>query len=65
MKYKLLTDYCGQLEGTIVYRCKESDYGCASDDTRITGVRHYAMTLDEDGNYPFFTVPDVLMVMVK
>lgn len=45
------------LAGTIVYRCKGYDYGCASDDTRMTGIEHKSFTLSETGDYPFFTVP--------
>lgn len=56
--YVLLTD--SQIEplavkGTKVYRCKGHDYGCASDDTRITGRQHISLTLDPTGDYPFFT----------
>lgn len=42
--------------GTIVYACAKCDYGCASDDTRHTGRKHISVTLDPDGDYPFFTV---------
>lgn len=31
-------------------------YGCASDDTRATGVEHIAVSADESGE-PFFTIP--------
>ena len=31
-------------------------YGCASDDTRVTGIEHIAVALNETGE-PFFTVP--------
>ncbi len=43
--------------GTVVYSCKFYDYGCASDDTRFTGIKHTSVTLDPKGGYPFFTVP--------
>lgn len=43
--------------GMIVYRCSGPDYGCSGDDTRMTGIEHVAMTLNEDGSYPFFTIP--------
>lgn len=56
----------GHAAGTIVYPCKGSDYGCASDDTRHYGVEHRSMTLDPDGDYPFFTVrADTLEPVVK
>lgn len=43
--------------GTVVYDCKFYDYGCASDDSRSTGVEHISVTLDSEGDYPFFTIP--------
>lgn len=43
--------------GTVVFRCKGHDYGCASDDTRMTGIEHISVTFHADGSYPFFTVP--------
>lgn len=60
MKFKVLKD--SRLEssakaGTFVYACRHADYGCASDDTRATGIEHISVTLDVNGNYPFFTMP--------
>lgn len=43
--------------GTTVYSCKGWDYGCANDDSRATGIEHTSVTLDPEGDYPFFTVP--------
>lgn len=43
--------------GSYVYECTKPDYGCASDDTRFTGVDHISVTLDKTGDYPFFTIP--------
>jgi hypothetical protein len=59
--YKLLAD--SQINpdakaGTTVYDCHGHDYGCANDDTRITGIVHRSVTLDPTGDYPFFTVPE-------
>jgi hypothetical protein len=58
--YRLLKD--SEIEpkakaGTLVYDCKGHDYGCANDDTRMTGIEHQSVTLNADGDYPFFTVP--------
>lgn len=67
-KYILLSDSTHTPEakkGTIVYSCRGSDYGCASDDSRITGVEHVSMTLKEDGGYPFFTHPRHMMKRVE
>lgn len=60
-KYKVLrTDRAankGLTVGQFVYDCRSHDYGCASDDTRGTGIEHTSVTLDPDGGYPFFTIP--------
>lgn len=47
----------GDLRGKFVYDLKYHDYGLASDDTRYTGVEHKSVTLNEDGDYPSFTIP--------
>ncbi|AWH15524.1 hypothetical protein [Pseudomonas phage 98PfluR60PP] len=44
-------------KGKTVYKSTKHDYGCASDDTRITGVEHISLSLKPDGDYPFFTHP--------
>lgn len=59
--YRMLVD--SKLEpkakkGTIVYRQSGYDYGLASDDTRMTGIPHISVTLNSDGDYPGFTVPE-------
>jgi len=55
--YKLkFTDGHGHAAGTVVYDSVKHDYGLASDDTRLTGVEHVSVTLNEDGDYPTFTV---------
>lgn len=43
--------------GTIVFDCLKYDYGLASDDTEMTGVKHVSVTLDPEGGYPSFTIP--------
>lgn len=43
--------------GLTIYRAEKYDYGLASDDTRMTGIEHWSMTLDPAGGYPTFTVP--------
>jgi len=43
--------------GDIVYESAKHDYGLASDDTDITGIYHVSVTFNEDGDYPFFTIP--------
>jgi hypothetical protein len=58
--YRLLAD--SKIEptakaGTLVYDCGRYDYGCANDDFRFTGIPHKSVTLNADGDYPFFTVP--------
>lgn len=54
-------DRDGLAAGTIVYDCKSHDYGCASDDTRRTGVEYTSVTFDAGGDYPFFTIPKRLL----
>lgn len=56
-KYELLADRFDHKAGEIVYDCKGYDYGCALDDTHVTGKKHISVILNEDGDYPFFTVP--------
>jgi hypothetical protein len=55
-KYRLKFERLGNAKGTIVYDCHKHDYGCVSDDERMTGLPHIAVTQNEDGDYPFFTV---------
>jgi hypothetical protein len=43
--------------GDTVYPCTGWDYGCANDDTAVTGIEHTSVTLKPNGDYPFFTVP--------
>lgn len=56
MKYRLLTPRFEHPVGTECYECNKYDYGCASDDTRETEQYHISVTLDPNGDYPFFTV---------
>lgn len=49
----------------IVYDFRSHDYGCANDDTRITGIEHCSVTLDADGGYPFFTIPKMDLEEIK
>ena len=48
--------------GTTVYSCRLGTYGLAAQDTRMTGRRHRCVTLDPEGGYPFFTVPEADLV---
>ena len=53
------SDLCPEARaGTTVYSCILGTYGLAAQDTRMTGRRHRCVTLDPEGGYPFFTVPD-------
>lgn len=68
VKYRLLTDSKIESEaraGVIVYACVKHDYGCASDDTRITKRKHVSLTLKEDGDYPFFTHAEDDLEVIK
>lgn len=44
--------------GDTVYELYGYDYGLASDDSRATGVPHKSVTLNSDGDYPAFTIPE-------
>ena len=43
--------------GTICYKAMGHDYGLSRDDTIYTGIDHISVTLDPNGDYPFFTIP--------
>lgn len=43
--------------GDKVYRGRNHDFGLARDDTRATGEEYISVTLDKNGEYPYFTVP--------
>lgn len=67
-KFQLATDSTinkSAKAGTIVFVCTKHDYGCANDDTRATGKHHTSMTLDPEGDYPFFTHPTEQLTEVK
>lgn len=57
-KYELLADRFDHKRGTVVYETRAHDYGLARDDTNMTGIQHVSVTINEDGDYPFFTVPE-------
>jgi hypothetical protein len=59
LKFKMLVDSTLEkkaVAGTIVYTCVKPDYGIASGDTRALGYQVMSMTLNEDGDYPSFSV---------
>jgi len=43
--------------GTVVYKSQKYDYGMAREDEWFTGQPHISVSLNSDGDYPFFTVP--------
>lgn len=55
--YRLTKDDGGLRRGAIVYKLRKSDYGCANDDTRRTGVEHVSVTLSNEGDWPGTSVP--------
>lgn len=63
-KYILTQDYHSSKDakkGATVYRLEKSDFGLARDDTNHTGVLHVSVTLNENGDYPSFTVPSTFL----
>ena len=56
MKYRLLKDRFSHKAGQLVYAYHGYDYGLCRDDDMAFGVRHIAVSEEEDKT-PFFTVP--------
>jgi hypothetical protein len=58
-KYKLLqfSSTGNRPANTVVYEAMVYDYNLAADDTAYTGKLHISVTLNENGDYPTFTVP--------
>lgn len=56
-KYITLVPRFDYPAGTVVVKFNMHDYGCARDDTYITGSYHVSVTADlENKGYPFFTI---------
>ena len=58
IKMKLKRESFGKPAGTEVFKCQKYDYGLARDDTNMTGVDHISVSLNPDGDYPSFSVPE-------
>lgn len=52
--YLLKFDYQGHKVGTFLYDSTTSNYGLASDDSRLTGIEHVSVKTREG---PSFTIP--------
>jgi hypothetical protein len=63
--YRLKEDRFDAKAGDTVYKARSYDYGLASDDTRMTGVRHVSVTLQPNGGYPTFTCPEHLLEPIE
>jgi hypothetical protein len=68
MKFKILRN--SQIEeravaGTIVYKLRKNDFGAAKDDSKHTGIKHISVTYDPEGKYPFFTIPEQDLELIK
>lgn len=60
-KFEVLVDASNEPKakvGSVVYSPRMHDYGIANDDTRSTGIQHVSVTLEPDGGYPVFTIPE-------
>lgn len=67
-KYKMKLDSSIEpkvVKGTIVYDLKGWDYGSANEDTRVFGNKHKSVTLNSDGDYPYFTVPESILEVIE
>lgn len=53
----------GMAVGTPLYYGSDG-YGCASDDSRVTGIEHVSVSVNESG-VPFFTIPRADIEFVK
>jgi hypothetical protein len=65
IRYQTLNKRFGHEAGTIVYQARGHDYGLARDDTHFTGIDHVSVSLKEDGDYPFFTIPVDHLVQIE
>lgn len=69
IKYRIKAEptvnYNEMKEGDIVYGAVKYDYGLATDDYRMTGIPHKSVTIEPDGDYPYFTVPTHLLEEIK
>lgn len=55
-KFILKEDRLGIPAGSIVYEFSGHTYGLERDEFLATGKYHFAVTLKDDGQYPFITV---------
>lgn len=65
MKYMLLQSRFEHPAGTIAYTCSYNSFGLISDDENETGEPHLFLTLNEDGDYPGFTIPSSHVRIMK
>lgn len=56
MKYKLLRRNYHLEAGVTLYKCKLTDYGLASQDTRQFGFQCISVTQDPNGGHPCYSV---------
>ena len=56
-KYRMLANRFDHKAGTIVYSGIKYDYGLANDDSIWYGTLHISVSLNENGDYPYFTIP--------
>lgn len=64
-KYVLKRERFEHPAGTTVYEFGFCTYGLCGDDERATGAPHTAVTLNSDGSYPFFTVPEAYLQLIE
>ena len=56
-KFIVKESYLELTIGETVYPCKKYDYGSAQDDAEMFGEPCISVTRDENGDYPFITIP--------
>lgn len=61
----LIGNFNEMKQGDIVYGAVKHDYGLANEDSHTTGVLHKSVTIEPNGDYPYFTVPAHLLEEIK
>lgn len=64
-KFRVKWDSHDAKQGEIVYDHMYSDYGCASDDSRVFKTPYVSVSYKEDGDYPFITVPKNSLELIE
>lgn len=64
-KFTVSKTHSSLQEGSVVYKFMKYDYGLSRTDTTLSGVPHVSVTMDETGDYPFYSVPESILVAIN